>query len=565
VLADKRDGRFALPPAAPRKLARLRRASALALLCVAIALASVALLSPSGAAAGSRLATTDSTSLIGPTGPTASNCTVNSGTLEPGAGTTGTGETPAPLGPAPTGLIAVKIYSPKAKVQFPSALFTPADSYIKGLDFLAQWCNLEPHPDLFNWAPLDTVFQQAQASGKFVILTLIPGFETPSWALSGVQGFTSSFSYNTADDTNAADARVLPLPWDPTYLGRWFTFLRAVADRYGDDKSFRVIEAAGPTSVSTEMTLPDLTGSQRIAGYPEIADGGLPASYGGKALDGSDIAAWEAAGYTPAKLVGAWTQAFAAYHQIFRNQFMALALFPSLPIGDDSTVNVSEGSQARLDVVSLGKTNYQPSFIVQEDGLAGTGTGTDPGYNIVRANCTTVVTGLQTKVPPNDLPLTPALALGVRANLNFIEVYAGDVVSMPSVFTSFEMPSSPLPATDHCAPLRLTSSAGTSAPAGAPATVTATTDLTLPPGRIQVVNVFEQTAAGPVLVRECTTSSCPVPITPGVVATRFTADVGAPGTAPYTSQALVSAALTAGTSGSNPKPIAPNCKGTACL
>jgi hypothetical protein len=352
------------------------------------------------------------------------------------------------------------------------------------------------------------------------------------------------------------------LPWDQTYLGRWFTFLRAVADRYGDNRSFRVIEAAGPTSVSTEMTQPDFTGSQKIPGHPEIVDNGLPASYGGKALDGSDIAAWEAAGYTPTKLVGAWKEAFAAYHQIFPNQYMALALFPSLPIGNDSTVDVSEGAQVRMDVASAGRSQYQPSFVLQEDGLAGNGSGSDPGYNIVRADCRTLVTGLQTKAPPKDLPLAPALALGLRANLSFIEAYASDIVTMPSAFTSVAATPSPLPATDHCAPLELTSSEGAGATAAA---VTATTDLTLPPGRVQVVNVFEQTADGPVLVAECATSSCPLKITPGAIATRFSADVGAPGTVPYTSQALVSATTTAGTSGLRPKSIPPNCRGTACM
>ena len=77
--------------------------------------------------------------------------------------------------------------------------------------------------------------------------------------------------------------------------------------------------------------------------------------------------------------------------------------------------------------------------------------------------------------------------------------------------------------------------------------------------------MFEQTAAGPVLVGECATSSCPVSITRGGVATRFTADVGAPGTLPYTSQALVSATTTTGTSGIKPTGVPPDCKGTACM
>ena len=76
---------------------------------------------------------------------------------------------------------------------------------------------------------------------------------------------------------------------------------------------------------------------------------------------------------------------------------------------------MSQGTQVRLDVVSEGATQYQPSFILQEDGLAGDGGADNQAYNIVRANCKSVVTGLQTKVPPKDVPLAPALTgVGTR-------------------------------------------------------------------------------------------------------------------------------------------------------
>jgi hypothetical protein len=46
------------------------------------------------------------------------------------------------------------------------------------------------------------------------------------------------------------------MPWDTVYLKRWFAFLKQVSDRYGKSPTFKMIGAAGPTSVSVEMTLP---------------------------------------------------------------------------------------------------------------------------------------------------------------------------------------------------------------------------------------------------------------------------------------------------------------------
>ncbi len=71
----------------------------------------------------------------------------------------------------------------------------------------------------------------------------------------------------------------LPLPWDRVYLGHWFNFLRQVSARYKRSPAFKVVAAAGPTSVSAEFTLPDT---------PE------------------DVEKWRRAGYTPSKYIAAW-------------------------------------------------------------------------------------------------------------------------------------------------------------------------------------------------------------------------------------------------------------------
>ena len=72
----------------------------------------------------------------------------------------------------------------------------------------------------------------------------------------------------------------------------WFTFWARSLPRYGNNPEFRLIEVGGPTSVSTEMSLPDR----------KTGDTALPAS-----AHGSDIAEWISLGYTPDKYVNAWT------------------------------------------------------------------------------------------------------------------------------------------------------------------------------------------------------------------------------------------------------------------
>ncbi len=249
----------------------------------------------------------------------------------------------------PTGLVAFGISQP-GHVPFPSQVFS--DPSVSGVGLFALWSNLEPAPNEINWSILDCVFAQADAHNKFVSLALSPGFTTPGWVLGlpGVQTQSFMFSYD-----NKASARLLPLPWNQPYLQAWFTFLQAVAARYGTNPAFRLIQVGGPTSVSTEMSLPDRTSG----------DGALPASTGG-----SDIAEWMQLGYTPSRYVAAWKEAFATYHQLFPDQYLGLALYPGLPIGDTGKPDPSQKNATRLDVIAVG-LQYKQQFDLQEDGIKG--------------------------------------------------------------------------------------------------------------------------------------------------------------------------------------------------
>jgi hypothetical protein len=482
----------------------------------------------------------------------AENCTVTSGTRQPGPVVD---ETPGLPGDKPSGLIALQIYKPGPNPPFSDTVFS--DPFISGVDLLTQWCNLEPRPGVFNWLPLDQTFAQADAAGYFVVVTVIPGFETPAWALRGVRTVTSSWAYHNRD----VGIRRLPMPWNTTYLNRWYAFLRALAGRYGNDPQFRMIEVGGPTSVSTEMSLPDATSG----------DGGLPIKY-----HGSDIAMWEDKGYTPTRYVNAWRRTIAAYHQIFPKQYLALSTFPGLPVLNSTTDNdTSLALSTPLQVVAAGE-KYRSQLDLQEDGLSGASNMANTGYNDIKAHCGQVVTGLQTSAPPNDDPLSPALTAGQGADLDFLEIYQFEVKNDAALLDAFQLPKGlppTLPDTTGCVPLALTGVKSTGGPGVTG--VTATTDLTLASHHTEFVNVYELSKVGgrPVSTRvgECDTSACTVSVKPGIVPTRFQADVGVPDTLPYASQALVSATVTVDTSGpASPLPGGgrkPICKkgGSACL
>ncbi len=203
----------------------------------------------------------------------------------------------APLtgtGPAPSGVIASQIYNPQdtlvpGQVSVISNLVFE-DRAISGVDLFVRWDNIETGPDQYDWSFLDCLFSQADKYGKFVVLTLAPGFYTPKWLLynptsnpGGAPFQDFAYAYLNAEGQTTQQGstpRALPLPWSTVYLDDWFGFLDQVADRYELNPAFRMIEAAGPTSVSTEMSLPDAPGSTDCTtAAPGVCDIALPSSF----------------------------------------------------------------------------------------------------------------------------------------------------------------------------------------------------------------------------------------------------------------------------------------------
>ena len=358
-----------------------------------------------------------------PPSPTA-GATVTLPAFTPTPSIVSTHSIPPPiLATEPRGLTAVNNFEPVTQTAslFDGSLFddrTYANPNVAGLTFRTAWAAVEPTSGNFDWAKLDTVFDNAEKDGKWVELVLIPGFGTPAWALQGVHTATFSIVYGPGKGQNLP----LPLPWDRTYLDRWFAFLKAVSARYESRPSFLKIAAAGPTSVTAETSLPN-----------------APA----------DLCTWVTVGYTSELLIGAWQQVFANYAQIFPRQYFSLALYPPLPIAgatrcqNGNLVGVAHKESQRViaAIVGLGADNYPKHFVLQENGL--TAAKPDPAttgtFDLVKSYSGKVVIGYQlttsAMLHPTDMgdpdgatALQKSLQMGLDAQVQFLEVYEPDVL-----------------------------------------------------------------------------------------------------------------------------------------
>ncbi|HXW62093.1 MAG TPA: hypothetical protein VEJ45_05805 [Candidatus Acidoferrales bacterium] len=289
--------------------------------------------------------------------------------------------------------------------------------YISGVALQIHWSDLETVEGNPDWSKLDQLFAAAESSKKWVQLLIFPGFFSPPWALQGVHTETFPLQYGPGKGTIAK----LPMPWDDVYLNRWFTFVKLLSGRYGTSPAFRVIAAAGPTSVSAEYTLP----SNR-----------------------EDISTWLTAGYTPEKYAAAWEKTFRAYAADFPNQYISVSMGFGLNINERGKIAPRERKETRQEIIDEAMSVLGPRFALQFsnlDGFPGAGPGPRAVGFVIGYNGR-VITGLQLRTscernsgnmgaegnPP--LALKKSIDIGMQPNatgrhVNYLEIYEPDVLA----------------------------------------------------------------------------------------------------------------------------------------
>jgi hypothetical protein len=278
---------------------------------------------------------------------------------------------------------------------------TYTNAAVDGIVIRTLWSNVQPAPDRFDWSFIDSQVQAASASGKKVILVVLPGAFAPQWALQGVQSAQFVVGYGFVQGTSVT----LPMPWDATYLNRWFAFVRVLGQRYDSNPAVVNVPAAGPTSISEEMSLPN---------------------------DPTAVAKWKQLGYTLQKYEGAWQQTLAAYVQSFPTTQISLTFYPGLPIPDASAETAT-----RVDVANFAFTNNGQHVAFQENGLSARKATSSLGYDLVLQYSAKTSVGFEMGTSATEKPdqmggtsaasaLQASVDLGLKPGIKFLEIYEKD-------------------------------------------------------------------------------------------------------------------------------------------
>jgi hypothetical protein len=291
--------------------------------------------------------------------------------------------------------------------------------YMSGLGVQIDWRDVEPVEGQPNWSRLDPLFAATESSNKWIRLDIMPGFFSPAWALEGAKTDLFTIMYGPGHGTEAK----LPMPWDRVYLNRWFAFLKQLAERYAKSPALRIISAAGPTSVSEEMTLP--------ADSP-------PA-----------VKKWHSDGYTPAKYLDAWEETWRVYADSFPNQCVAVTA-PGLPILEQGQSGLPARMRAKQEIVERALRVFGSRLVVQSNDLHAGQAAVEAldGTDFIKGYSGRIINGFEMRGgsfgpgpsrvmgaegnPP--LALRRSIDKGMGPNsagrqVNFLEIYAGDVLA----------------------------------------------------------------------------------------------------------------------------------------
>jgi hypothetical protein len=197
--------------------------------------------------------------------------------------------------------------------------------------------------------------------------------------------------------------------------------MKLLSARYGGSPAFRMIAAAGPTSVSVEMTLPNSPPAHRR---------------------------WLNDSYTPAKYLGAWEHTFHFYAGAFPNQCISLAA-PGLPILGPGGKGRLAHLRAKQEIVCRAMRVLGNRLAIQSSDLhAGHAPVEAPdNTDFIKSYSGRIITGFEMRSssqgdiaskimgaegdPP--LALRRSIDKGMAPNnaglhVNYLEIYLGDVL-----------------------------------------------------------------------------------------------------------------------------------------
>jgi hypothetical protein len=331
-------------------------------------------------------------------------------------------------------LIASRSGAPAAAISGVYALQDPGRPFapevvdnpnVDGLALRYRWQWLEPREGVYDWSGPDSEIARAASRGKKISISMMPGWGTPDWVY---QAGATRYNYMFSPGGPMMGCRQLtiPVPWDPVFMAKWGSFLRAAGARYNANPAVVSVKVLGINGNTPEMILPH-------------------AGPWSKCPDADELSNWQKAGYTRARLIQTWQAIANLWSSAFPSKGLVLELVPGgMPPIDDNGHLIARANQngdvtATQQILMLAVRTLGAQLIVQNDGLSGFWNweaipqlqqrGVTTGYQMLWS-----ATGdRQCRMNRGQQPCDPAAALnaavnrGIASGARYLEIYPIDI------------------------------------------------------------------------------------------------------------------------------------------
>jgi hypothetical protein len=215
-------------------------------------------------------------------------------------------------GPIPTpGVRATGKEAVVRVVKLPTGLFvcrgpgpTPPQDvdfpFITGWLVRPGWADVEPIEGQYDWSLIEGEIATAKRLKKKITLAILGGPQTPAWVY---EAGAKDVRYTITSRSQPGRAGRIPPLWDEVYLRKWTAFIRALGRRFAVEDTIVLVHMTGATDNGLEMHLPTTREDRRQ---------------------------WRELGYTPEKVVAAWTIILDSFGGSFPRTALDLDVHPVL-------------------------------------------------------------------------------------------------------------------------------------------------------------------------------------------------------------------------------------------
>ncbi len=196
-----------------------------------------------------------------------------------------------------------------------------------GMFIAGLWSDLETNYNQYDWSHLDKWMSYAATQNKKVNLVIRAGDGIPAWLFlpptNGPGATQLTFTISPKDGkTDICQTDTVAVPWEPAFLNSWNAYLTNLSAHLkltGAYGNVTLLRLTGINRTSDELRLPAETPDNN------------PLTGTGIGCVSNAPAIWQTNGYTPGKLLFAWSNLVTSFDASFPDKTFCVAIIPNPP------------------------------------------------------------------------------------------------------------------------------------------------------------------------------------------------------------------------------------------